>query len=256
MLGSLISGLGSLAGGLIGGSMDATAADNLADQAWDRQKKMLTNQIQWRVTDANKAGIHPLAALGLNPASGPDAGVIGGSGFASGLAQAGQDIGDAIGRGLAPADRVANQMTALQLERAKLENDLIKSQIVSQKVRSVQQATPGLVNGAKVNPDGSVEPAQNKMGSSVIKIPIPKMFGGGDYDINVRHGGHAQQVADNWGDTMQEIYGWYASAVDVLDNVYGEGEQDYWKHYMKPTMEKMTGQDYFGVTPDASDYRW
>jgi len=53
----------------------------------------LQNQIQWRVQDAKKAGLHPLAALGISPASG--ASVMAGS---SGISKMGQSIGQLINR--------------------------------------------------------------------------------------------------------------------------------------------------------------
>lgn len=249
MLGEIIGAIGSIAGGLLGSS----AADNAADQAWDRQKKVLKNQVQWRVADAVKAGLHPLAALGLNPASGPPMAEIG-TDWGANLGNAGQDIGRAADALMTPADKTMGQLTRLQLERGQLENDLLRGQIASQRMRLVQQATPGVP--VKLNPDGSVPMSQNETGSSSIFLPIPKMFGGGDWEIPVRHGGQAQQVADNWGDMMQELYGWYATGVDWLDKGYGSGENDYWKHYIGPAGSKLLNQDYFGATPDAENYVW
>lgn len=139
-------------GGLVGSFLNNKAADDAADQAWDRQKKVLTKQIQWRVADAQKAGIHPLAALGVNPASGPPMANIAGGDFSGPLAQMGQDIGRAAEAYAAPEDKAAVRMTQLQLERGQLENDLLRTQIASQRVRLVQQGTPGLNPGTGVLP--------------------------------------------------------------------------------------------------------
>ena len=107
---SLLGGLLGGAFGLLGNSMSNTAADNAADEAWDRTKKVLTNQVQWRVKDTIKAGLHPLAALGVNPASGPAPAQVGmdlGSTFGSMC----QDIGRAAEAMMAPESKTAAAMT-------------------------------------------------------------------------------------------------------------------------------------------------
>lgn len=148
----LLDGILGGIGGIVGGILNNTAADNAADQAWDRQKKMLTNQVQWRVQDAIKAGIHPLAALGVNPASGPPMANIAGGDFSAPLSQMGQDIGRAAEAYAAPEDKAAARMTQLSLERGQLENDLLRTQIASQRVRLVQQSTPGGMPGGSTLP--------------------------------------------------------------------------------------------------------
>lgn len=69
--GSVIGGAISGISGLIGGFMDShNASQNRAHQEkmwqknYDAQKEFYQNSIQWRVQDANRAGIHPLYALG------------------------------------------------------------------------------------------------------------------------------------------------------------------------------------------------
>lgn len=131
-------------GGLVGSFLNNKAADDAADQAWDRQKKVLTKQIQWRVADAQKAGIHPLAALGVNPASGPPMANISGGDFSAPLAEMGQDIGRAAEAYASGGDKATARMTQLSLERGQLENDLLRTQIASQRARLVQQGTPGV----------------------------------------------------------------------------------------------------------------
>lgn len=152
-LGSLISGGASIISGLIGSrSVSNTNASNerlnrllLESQAQDRalQKEFAQHGIRWRVEDAKAAGVHPLFALGGSTATySPSAlslhGAVPDNSLGQGLAQAGQDIGRAIDatrtereRREARAEAVnrANQLGALELERAGLENDLLRSQI-------------------------------------------------------------------------------------------------------------------------------
>lgn len=202
---SLFGGLLSGGLGLLGSIWQNTAADNAADEAWDRQKKMLTNQIQWRVKDATKAGLHPLAALGINPASGPAVANIGGGDMSAPLAQMGQDVGDAISRYATPAEKTASSLAKLQLERGSLENDLLRQQIASQRMRNLQQRTPGLQYA-----DGSLVPGDNQMGSKAV------IYHDGS-TMRVGQPGAAQQMADNYGDIVQELYGMYRLGVDYYN---------------------------------------
>lgn len=48
----------------IGGLMNMNNQNKLAQRQEDMQRDFAQNSIQWRVNDAKKAGIHPLAALG------------------------------------------------------------------------------------------------------------------------------------------------------------------------------------------------
>lgn len=48
--------------------MDRQARKRAARNLWEHQQKVLKNQIRWMVKDAQRAGIHPLAALGVSPA--------------------------------------------------------------------------------------------------------------------------------------------------------------------------------------------
>lgn len=118
---SSISGIvGSIAGGLLGnkGTKDA------GDQNAALQREFAQNGIQWKVEDAKKAGIHPLAALGVQPFN-PAPSYSPQTSFADSLVNSSQNIGRAI-----DASRSADaRREALLLENASLQNDLLRSQI-------------------------------------------------------------------------------------------------------------------------------
>lgn len=70
---------GDLMGGIFGGGSDTAASDArfMNDFAWkqalrneEEQKLLAREGIRMRVADAEAAGIHPLAAIGVNPAGG------------------------------------------------------------------------------------------------------------------------------------------------------------------------------------------
>lgn len=54
---------------VVTGITDQHHADDSAKLAYSQQKEFAQNGIRWKVEDANRAGIHPLAALGAMPAS-------------------------------------------------------------------------------------------------------------------------------------------------------------------------------------------
>lgn len=137
MFGSIISGIGNIVGGLIGrSSQEKMMAEQLAFQ-----REFAQSGIQWRVADALKAGVHPLFALGANTASYAPISV-GGDPLAAGISAAGQNLGRAIDAAQGQGDRdklMSEQLRILQLQRGKLENDLLKTQIASN-VQTIRQA--------------------------------------------------------------------------------------------------------------------
>lgn len=122
--GGLLSGIGSIVGGLFGSESQQDANNANAALQYDFAK----NGIQWKVADAKAAGVHPLFALGAqtNMAS-PS--YVGDSVLPGALSQAGQDIGRAIDATRSKSDRFSARMQALQVQRGELENQLLASQI-------------------------------------------------------------------------------------------------------------------------------
>ncbi|QXP44186.1 MAG: DNA pilot protein [Arizlama microvirus] len=168
ILGTLLGGGLKLAGSLIGQSKEQKL-----------QKQFAKNAIQWKVQDAEAAGIHPLYALGANTVSyapmglGSQLGDIGG--------EMGQDISRAIAAPQDSKERASDytrSLQALQLERGSLENELLRGQIrnvnaagsppVSPDVKSTEiidgqgdTRAPVSAFGVTVKPRASETPAQD-----------------------------------------------------------------------------------------------
>ena len=123
-------------GSVIGGALGLIGAHkNMVDQ-----KNLMSHSIQIRVRDAEKAGISPLYALGAPTLSYP------GSTVGDTLAGMGQDVGRAVESTLTPNERVdayTGKLRELQLQRAGLENDLLRVQIA--------RAAPGTAPAAPDN---------------------------------------------------------------------------------------------------------
>lgn len=148
----LIGGVVSAIGGLLGANSakkaqeKANAANIAAQEAanqknYEAQKEFAQQGLRWKVEDAKAAGVHPLYALGAPSQSfsasfgAPQIGADTSS--ANAMASAGQDIGRAIAATSTPSERAYNQtVQTLALERAGLENELLRTQIRRQLVET------------------------------------------------------------------------------------------------------------------------
>lgn len=135
-VGSVIGGLIGAAGSLIGTSMSNKASAKAQEESNRLQKEYAQNQIQWRVEDAKKAGIHPLYALGAQgisyqPLQSADV---------NGIAEAAQSVN----RGLSSAGMQMQQMAIAQQElatqRQAIENELLQKQLQQADYVTMQEA--------------------------------------------------------------------------------------------------------------------
>lgn len=134
--GPLIGAGASLAGGLYSANKASQVANNINLLNYKQAKEFAQNQIQWRVNDAKKAGIHPLAALGASLyQSSPTAVGADTSGLGQGLSEMGQNISRAIDSYQTRADRLREQQKIdrlndlrMSLELQKYKADLVESQ--------------------------------------------------------------------------------------------------------------------------------
>lgn len=140
-------------------SQNAANAQNaaIAREQIEYQKELAKNQVQWRTEDAKKAGLHPLAALGVSPMSySPVSGSAVGStydysGVGQSLRQMGQDIDRARMAGLDRQERkkaleLQDTQTALALKNQELNNQILEQELISRRVQLFQQLMPGMAS--------------------------------------------------------------------------------------------------------------
>lgn len=173
----------SAIGGLIGGFMQNKAAK---EQQRFQQEYAMKN-IRWKVKDAKAAGVHPLAALGVQPAGGAPTAI-------PDYSDMGQNVGRAIDATMTGEQKMSDYSKAAQslsLERMELENSVIRNQLVNSVLRTVNQPAnaPTFVSGASsgVGPGENIEARNNFRelhGSDYITPPGPT----------------AQQIEDDTGD--------------------------------------------------------
>lgn len=134
MLGNLIGAAGNLIGGLLG---------NKAEKK-ERQMQMAfaQNGIQWKVADAEKAGVHPLFALGAPTATYSP---ISTGSMSNAVSDMGQNLGRAVEAVRSPGQKIdayTAKLQALQLERGSLENTLLRNQILNAQNQPGNPPTP------------------------------------------------------------------------------------------------------------------
>ncbi|MEM2002691.1 MAG: hypothetical protein QXT77_08615 [Candidatus Methanomethylicaceae archaeon] len=148
--------------------------DNLAAQL-NLSRDTMMHGIRWKVKDAKAAGIHPLYALG---ASGPTFSPISvgsstlGQGIADTLNELGQDISRAQQTEMTGEQRQAATLGKLAVERAELENELLRSQI--SKINSAQMGPPAPNPNVQVGneiPDSSVKIVPKEQTATAPGIP-------------------------------------------------------------------------------------
>ena len=147
----LFSSIASIAAPVIGGLIGGKNQKDSNAQNAAYQKEFAQHGIRWKVEDAKAAGLHPLAALGSSTAT-----------FSPSFKSdnMGQDISRAINAVGTAADRwTQKKADNLALEKASLENDLLRAQITN-----VNQASnPPFPSGGTTG-DILVQPSQ--MGST------------------------------------------------------------------------------------------
>lgn len=122
LIGGGINAASSIAGGLINRMFD----DN--DKQWERnynaQKEFAQNSIQWRVQDAEKAGIHPLYAIGGQMPGYTPSSAFSNDSMGEAIAQAGNAFGNAMGQ--------------IGLINARLQNEKLETEIAKEKAELMQ----------------------------------------------------------------------------------------------------------------------
>lgn len=129
------AGLISAGTSLLGGFLDRKESKDQSSANVQMQKEFAQHGIRWKVEDAQRAGIHPLYALGAQTHSFSPVTV--GSSMGSAVANAGQDISRAIHATRTEGERVDafdKSVQALTLQKMGLENEVLAAQLAKMQV--------------------------------------------------------------------------------------------------------------------------
>lgn len=191
--GSLLGGLFGSSGAKQGGKMAARATLKAARMNANWQRKFAQKGIRWKVRDARKAGIHPLAALGAQTVSFAPSFV--------GATQAGQGVADAaasMGQGITRAatalgdgyERYASadyttKLQNLQLANMELQNAALASQIAQIQQPGNPPAAPSMASRYLIDGQGDSTP---KGSSNLVNVaPLTRLAS--DPDKNYQEAG-------------------------------------------------------------------
>lgn len=122
-----LAGMGaSMLGDIYQGEQNRKQANEHSDKQERLQREFAQSGIQWRVEDAKKAGISPLAALGAGGASYSPANFTPDNTYSN----MGQNINRALS---ATSTQAQREMTQLNLESARLDNEMKKTELAKMK---------------------------------------------------------------------------------------------------------------------------
>lgn len=153
MIGPLISAGASLLGGFLqrGAQQDANAAN--AEQArlnMNAQREFAQNSVLWRTQDAERAGVHPVYALGAPGMnfSPVQVGATAESGVGTALQSMGQDLSRSVGAYRPPSEKVAAIGQAQQVASNALDLDTkkVNLEILRAKLAAMGPGMPPGVN--------------------------------------------------------------------------------------------------------------
>lgn len=187
---------------LIGGMMSNRATRQANEANMDMQYDFARNGISWKVADAKRAGLHPLAALGASTAQAAPSFVAGDLGES--VSRAGQQVGDLVARTASPEYKLVDlQAKAIQ---AATEKDFAQAQYWrSEAARSANQA----VSGGSI-PGVNIQPitASHVIGKDLDVVPPGLVQGKAHEVVSARPGLPHTAAGRN--------PGWGESVIDVL----------------------------------------
>lgn len=186
-VGSVIPGVGTIIGaGLgsaLGDAVDSNRANKKAEGYYNEQMDFAREQMQfqqdyaknvaqWRVEDAKKAGLHPMAALGISspnysPVSAPSS-----PSYSTGSDIDPMEFGQSLNYAATKAKDADNQqqMVNLQIEGMRLDNDYKRAQIEQLQVDNLASSIAS--NQAFASP---ASPVVNS--DSPVNLPSDSIFG-------------------------------------------------------------------------------
>lgn len=236
----------------VGGSLLNQIGDNrpegdlTARNNYQWQKEFAQNGISWRVDDAKAAGVHPLFALGANVSSFSPQAVFPEGRRDSGID--GQDISRAVYATATGETRAAAQLSALTLERASLENDLLRAQIAK---LNPSQVGPPLPNAANPNPGAGSGDFAYDPSVSVKPVEVAATWRG---NPDQKAGA---QPETTWARNKNGAWVPYPNQ-DVIGDTEGPfGWEYFMRNRVAPAFGSTSGQPPHTLLPDAnSHWEW
>lgn len=198
MVAPLIIGAGIAAGaGILGGLMGSSSQRKADAKNAELQREFAQKSIQWRVQDAQAAGISPLAALGASTTSAAPSYV--GSDIGKSVTRAGSRIGQAIGN--------AGQAAA-NIDNTNASTDLIQQQILASKQAMAIEAA----NRTQDLQDVELLPAPPATAEGLFEVTKGRKFKTGQSQS-------AEDAENRYGEIGEQMQGLINLGADAMQNV-------------------------------------
>lgn len=237
-IGSIASGIGSV-GGLFGRKGSSNKAQEAAMERQVRWQRVLNQTaLQDRVMDAEKAGIHPLFAIGasLNPGGVSMPGFTENTSLGDRLGEMGQNIERAVG---AREDRrqraLLEKSTLLDIERKQIENETLRNGAIASRMALQNQA-------------GQPPASQSVYESVSNKAPLGHQGSGGLHAIAVNEHGqpirvfNSTELGDN--EMLQAMHTLRYSVPDAFHNFMNRKIKPSVKRGLKTILKSSYGRTY------------
>lgn len=220
-------------GGLLGGIMGSNSQKRANAANLDFAK----NQVSYRVADAKRAGIHPLAALGMSAGSNPQQ--VGDTSMANAVSNAAGALGDAR------ANKEINQLNA-QLLQSQIESNKAQAHMY----RSNAMETDFALLSANASQLGTARsPGTVTGGSNVNTINLA----GNNSVATIPDRTPGQDVGDRYGDIAGEAAGMALGVEEIIipairewwNNDIMNGVKEFERQYQKgPNRPAPTPKNY------------
>ena len=231
-LGQVIGGpVGAILGGAMGGSIQSSYEN---EKQYGRDKELMNYQmyrneklqkefaqkgIQWKVKDAEKAGIHPLAALGGSTHS-PSSAFVGGASplvnRSGDMAELGQNISRAAA---ATATEHQRKIMDLQLENMQYDNEMKEMEVISARRNLENQIPPGLHDSVKTVPvqvKSSVKGRPEVEAGTIPNLSYARTKGGGL--MPVQSSDFKDRTEDSPGETLWSLKNYIGPSLGDMSN--------------------------------------
>lgn len=228
---ALIGAAGSILGGAISGEGQRKAASMNADL----QREFAQHGISWRVADAKRSGIHPLAALGAQLHQAQPS-YVGGSDY--GLTNAGQYAGQAIARG----SSLDNEYKQALIDKTRAEIDAINASLPGQgSITKDPTEMSGAVSVIPAEQISKVQPGTNAGVHGTMQFnQLPGQFNEVIRGLSEKQ---AEIQENDW-----EMKFWHLiKQLQKMDHRYrmrwNKGEQEKYLRQWQPPMSYLKGKD-------------
>lgn len=147
--------IASIAGNVVDQGLDLfnkhqaySHADFWNNQNIALQKEFAQNSIRWRVEDAMRAGVHPMAALGISPSSfSPVSSTVSAPSPTNFMSELGQNVDRAIMQGKTEEERkqtqeISDKLLDIKIRKGEADAELAETEAASARFRLQQQLFP------------------------------------------------------------------------------------------------------------------